>query len=99
MRVIARPKPNLDKLIQAMRMMAAEDAKRAKKRKQFALTHPLTTTSLTCRSEQELPRRVVTTANAFGDVADDEPLLSQPEDLSFFFGREASLPGLDTLFG
>lgn len=30
LRVIARPKPDIDKLIQAMRMMAAEDAKRAK---------------------------------------------------------------------
>lgn len=30
LRVIARPKPDIDKLIQAIRMMAAEDAKRAK---------------------------------------------------------------------
>lgn len=30
LRVIARPKPDIDKLIQAMRMMAAEDGKRAK---------------------------------------------------------------------
>ncbi|PRB66527.1 hypothetical protein [Arthrobacter sp. MYb213] len=30
LRVIARPKPDIDKLIQAMRMMAAEDAKRTK---------------------------------------------------------------------
>lgn len=30
LRVIVRPKPDIDKLIRAMRMMAAEDAKRAK---------------------------------------------------------------------
>lgn len=63
------------------------------------MTPSLMTTSLISRSEQELARRIVATPNALGDVADDETLFSQSEDLLLLCWREAPLPGLDAMIG
>lgn len=55
-------------------------------------------TNLATRSsEQKLTGRVVAAANALGDVADDETLLTETQNLMLLLGRENAAPNFNTL--